>query len=126
MHCRTASRMILVLGLMAAHTAGQAQTAPASVLAAAAAPAAAVAPAEPAWVVRSNQYTRELLDVQLKHSPEEGSSQGEAKYDTQITDATRADEIVQRKELEDVLARLKTVEATEKDKNCLLYTSRCV
>jgi uncharacterized protein (DUF885 family) len=109
--------MILVLGLMAAHTAGQAQTAPASVLAAAAAPAAAVAPAEPAWVVRSNQYTRELLDVQLKHSPEEGSSQGEAKYDTQITDATRADEIVQRKELEDVLARLKTVEATEKDKN---------
>jgi uncharacterized protein (DUF885 family) len=118
MRCRTASRTIFVLGLMAAHTVGQAQTAPASVPApAAATPPAAAAPVEPAWVVRSNQYTRELLDVQMKHSPEQGSAQGEAKYDTQITDASRADEIAQRKELEDVLARLKNAEATEKDKN---------
>ena len=72
---------------------------------------------QPAWVARSNEYTQMLLDVQLKHSPEGGSRQGLAKYDPLITDATRADEIVQRKELEDILARLKKVEAKEKDKD---------
>ncbi len=114
MHRRTALRMIFVLGLMAAHAAAYAQSSAAAATAAAAGPAA---PAEPAWVVRSNQYTQELLDVQLKHSPEQGSAQGVAKYDPLITDATRADEIAQRKELEAVLARLKKVEAKEKDKN---------
>ena len=58
-----------------------------------------------------------LLDVQMKHSPESGSAQGLAKYDPLITDATRADEIAQRKELQDVLAKLKKIEAKEKDKN---------
>ena len=58
-----------------------------------------------------------LLNVQLKHSPEGGSEQGVAKYDPMITDATRADEILQRKELEDILANLKKVEAKEKDPN---------
>jgi uncharacterized protein (DUF885 family) len=58
-----------------------------------------------------------LLDVQLKHSPEGGSRQGLAKYDPLITDATRADEIVQRKELEDILANLKKIEAKEKNKD---------
>ena len=72
---------------------------------------------EPAWVKRSNEYTQMLLDVQLKHSPEGGSHEGLVKYDPLITDATRADEIVQRKELEAVLAKLKKVEAGEKDKN---------
>jgi uncharacterized protein (DUF885 family) len=105
MHRNAALRMIFVLGLTAANLAGRAQT------------AASAAPAEPAWVVRSNQYTQMLLDVQLKHSPEQGSSQGVAKYDTQITDGTRADEIAQRKELEDVLATLKKADAKEKDEN---------
>jgi uncharacterized protein (DUF885 family) len=84
------------------------------------APAAAATPASatvPAWVARSNQYTQMLLDVQLKHSPEGGSAQGLAKYDPLITDGSRADEIVQRKELEEVLARLTKVEAKEKDAN---------
>ena len=58
-----------------------------------------------------------LLDVQMKHSPERASAQGLAKYDPSITDATRADEIAQRKELQDVLAKLKKIEAKEKDKN---------
>jgi uncharacterized protein (DUF885 family) len=114
MHRKTALGMIFVLGLMAANVASYAQAPATTAPAAAAQPAP---PVEPAWVVRSNQYTKELLDVQLKHSPEQGSSQGEARYDTLITDASRADEIAQRKELEAVLARLKTVEATEKDAN---------
>lgn len=71
--------------------------------------------AEPAWVARSNQYTQLLLDVQMKHSPESASMQGQAQYDSAITDATRADEIAQRKELEAVLANLKKAEAKEKD-----------
>ncbi|HEY4381963.1 MAG TPA: DUF885 domain-containing protein [Acidobacteriaceae bacterium] len=101
--------MVLGAGLWASNFAG-AQTA------AFATPARA-ADAVPAWVARSNSYTQLLLDVQLKHSPEGGSRQGLAKYDPLITDATRADEIVQRKELEEILARLKKIEAKEKDKN---------
>jgi uncharacterized protein (DUF885 family) len=83
-----------------------------------AAPVAKVSTAvgQPAWVLRSNQYTQTLLDVQLRHSPESASSQGLVKYDAMITDATRADEIVQRKELEAALARLKKAEAKERDK----------
>ncbi len=83
-------------------------------------PASAATPAiapQPEWVARSNQYTQMLLDVQLKHSPEGGSREGLAKYDPLITDASRADEIVQRKELEDILANLKKVEAKEKNKD---------
>ena len=105
--------MILASGLLAANSAGGAQT-PAAPASPAPAPAAA---AQPAWVARSNEYTQMLLDVQLKHSPEGGSAQGLGKYDPLITDATRADEIAQRKELEDILAKLKQVEAKEKDKD---------
>jgi uncharacterized protein (DUF885 family) len=76
-----------------------------------------VAVPAPAWVERSNQITQTLLDVQLKHSPESGSAQGLKQYDPLITDATRADEIAQRKELEVVLARVKKIEAKEKDEN---------
>jgi uncharacterized protein (DUF885 family) len=107
--------MILASGLLAANSAGGAQT-PAAPASPAPAPAPAAA-AQPAWVARSNEYTQMLLDVQLKHSPEGGSRQGLAKYDPLITDATRADEIVQRKELEDILANLKKIEAKEKNKD---------
>ena len=79
--------------------------------------APAAAAAQPAWVARSNQYTQMLLDVQLRHAPESGSQQGVVKYDPLITDASRADEIVQRKELETVLAALKKASAKEKDEN---------
>jgi uncharacterized protein (DUF885 family) len=58
-----------------------------------------------------------LLDVQMKHSPERASQEGLAKYDSLITDATRADEIAQRKELQNVLANLKKIEAKEKDRD---------
>ena len=77
----------------------------------------AAAAVEPAWIARSNRYTQTLLDIQLRHSPEGGSAEGLAKYDTSITDATRADEIAQRKELEDELADLKKGEAKEKNQD---------
>ena len=90
---------------------------PASCVAVSQTAAAAAAPAEPAWVARSNQYTQMLLDVQLKYSPEGGSREGLAKYDTQITDPTRAGEIAQRHELEAVLATLEKDEKKETDQN---------
>ena len=114
--CRTlVLLMIFAAGLTAASPAGRAQ-APQAPESSAVAKAPEAVP-EPEWVKRSNGYTQMLLDVQFRHSPESGSQQGLAKYDTQITNPARADEIVQRKELEDVLATLKKVEAKEKDKD---------
>jgi uncharacterized protein (DUF885 family) len=107
--------MIFAAGLVAAKPVARAQ-APAVPASSAAAKAPAAAPV-PEWVKRSNQYTQMLLDVQYKHSPEGGSEQGLAKYDSLITDPTRADEIVQRKELQDILVTLKKVEAKEKNKD---------
>ena len=101
--------LMMISGFLAVPSAGWAQTAQAS---------AATAPvAEPAWVKRSNQYTQMLLVVQMRHSPEGGSREGLVKYEPLITDGTRADEIVQRRELETILAKLKKVEAGEKDQN---------
>lgn len=111
---RTAVSLLLASAALLAHQA-QAQTAPA----APAAPSAPSAPAspQPAWIEQSNRYTQQLLDIQLKYSPEGGSAQGIVKYDPLITDATRAAEVAQRKELVDELARLQAVQKKEKDKN---------
>jgi uncharacterized protein (DUF885 family) len=112
MHRSTAFILMVTVGLGAAglgtSKTGAAQTG---------AGANTAAGANKSWVQRSNQYTQMLLDVQLKHSPESGSAQGLAKYDAAITDATRADEIAQRRELEDVLAQLKKDELKEKDRD---------
>jgi len=117
---RTAvSYLLLAVCLMAANSSALAQTpAPQKPSAPSATTSpTAVSAADPAWVVRSNQYTQMLLDVQIKHSPDLGLAQGVAKYDSSITDISRAEEIVQRKELVDILAQLKKAEATEKDRN---------
>jgi uncharacterized protein (DUF885 family) len=127
MHRTAVSLMILATGLMAANYSTRAQTPAAAIPAAPAAatsssasaanPSAPAAAAQPAWIVRSNQYTQMLLDVQMKHSPERASQEGLVKYDSSITDATRADEIAQRKELQIILANLKKIEAKEKDRD---------
>lgn len=72
-----------------------------------------------AWITQSNGYTNMLLDVQLKHSPEEGSKEGLAQFDERVSNPSIADELVQRRELEAVLAKLKIVQAKESDKNVL-------
>jgi hypothetical protein len=105
--CFAAALMFETVGVVA-QTPAAAKAAPA--------PAPAATPA-PAWVKRSNEYTQVLLDAQLKHSPEGGSQQGIVKYDPLITDATRADEIVERNELVDLLAKQNKAAAKEKDKN---------
>jgi hypothetical protein len=74
-------------------------------------------PTGKAWVEQSNNYTRLLFDVQLKHSPEQGSREGLAGFDAQITDPRLADELVQRRELEAVLSTLKTARTQVADKD---------
>jgi len=94
--------LVFVSGLVAA----SAQPAPAQ--------SAASASQQKSWVARSNHYTRQLLDIELKYSPEDGSAQGIEKYDPLISDPTRAAELAQRKELEEVLARIRREGAGEK------------
>lgn len=69
------------------------------------------------WIEQSNRYTRLLLDVQLEHSPEQGSREGLATFDTRISDPRLADDLAQRRELEAVLATLKAARAQSADKN---------
>jgi hypothetical protein len=68
------------------------------------------------WIGRSNVYTNLVLDVQLEHSPEQGSQEGLAKFDSRISNPTLGDELAERRELEAVVAKLKTAQTTETDK----------
>ncbi len=79
--------------------------------------ASAAAPTGRAWIEQSNGYTRMLFDVQLKHSPEQGSREGLARFDAQISDPRLADDLVQRRELEAVLSTLKTARTQVTDKD---------
>src|ERR1700734_3333047 len=60
--------------------------------------------AEKSWIKQSNEYTNMLLSVQHAHSPDQGSAQGVAKFDDQVSNPSRADEIAERHELEAALA----------------------
>ncbi|HEY0802741.1 MAG TPA: DUF885 family protein, partial [Steroidobacteraceae bacterium] len=73
--------------------------------------------AEKAWIKQSNEFTNMLLNVQLEHSPEQGSSQGVAKFDDRISDPSRADELTQRRELEAALAKIKAARSSVTDKH---------
>jgi uncharacterized protein (DUF885 family) len=73
--------------------------------------------AEKAWIKQSNEFTNMLLNVQLEHSPEQGSSQGVAKLDDRISNPSRADELTQRRELEAALAKIKAARPSITDKH---------
>jgi len=79
--------------------------------------ASAAEPAGKAWIEQSNRYTRQLFDVQLKHSPEQGSTEGIARLDVEISDPRLADELAQQRELEAVLTALKKARAQVSDKS---------
>src|SRR6201985_3980620 len=68
---------------------------------------------EEQWIARSNAFTHLLFDVQLQHSPEEGSHQGVAKFDTQISNPRLADELAERHEFEAVLVKIDAARAQE-------------
>ncbi len=69
---------------------------------------AAEAPGAKVWIGRSDAYTKQLLAVQYRYAPEEGSAEGLAQYDELISRPTLANELAARHEFEQVL---RTVDA---------------
>ncbi|WP_158799818.1 DUF885 domain-containing protein [Pedobacter sp. L105] len=67
------------------------------------------------WIVRSNHYTQMLIDLDKKYSPEYGSSQGLAEYDTQISIPTLANQLAERKDEEGLLLQYTAALKTEKE-----------
>lgn len=78
--------------------------------------AALPAPAPP-WIERSNNFTQFLIDASLKHSPEQGSRQGLAAFDKQITQPTQADADRAEAESREVLKKYETALREEKDRH---------
>jgi hypothetical protein len=81
-------------------------------------PFAARSQASKDWISKSNSYTKLLLDVDKKYSPELGSSQGLAFYDTLIAKPTLANDQAERKERMSAVALLK--QARQKETNTAL------
>ena len=77
----------------------------------------AKAPPGQQWIADSNRYTQMLLDVQIRHSPEYGSSQGLSQYDPLISSPTLADDLAERSERDAVIGKIKSQLAQEKDLN---------
>lgn len=67
------------------------------------------------WIVKSNQYTKMLIDLDKKYSPEYGSSQGLAAYDTQISVPTLANQLAERKEEELLVLKYTNALKVEKE-----------
>ncbi|RDC64225.1 hypothetical protein AHMF7616_02837 [Adhaeribacter pallidiroseus] len=66
------------------------------------------------WIDQSNRYTKQLIDLDKKYTPEYGSAQGLAEYDTQIAIPTLANQRAERKEQEALVARYVAAAKTEK------------
>ena len=66
-----------------------------------------------AWITRSNGYTKLLIDIDEKYSPEFGSSQGFSYYDTLVDQPTLANFKAKRKDQEDALVILKAAKQKE-------------
>ena len=73
---------------------------------------------EPAtdWIATSNKYTNQLVAVEMKHHPEQGSDEGLSQFDADVSQPTLADEDRQRQETEAVLSTLKGAVGQQKQK----------
>lgn len=67
------------------------------------------------WVTRSNNYTKLLIDIDEKYSPEFGSNQGLAFYDTLVSVPTLAHMKAERRDREHMLNELKQARQKETD-----------
>jgi hypothetical protein len=65
------------------------------------------------WIAASNDFTNLALNVNLKHHPEDGTREGLSRYDTLVAQPTLADEDAERKETEEVVAKLKAALVNE-------------
>ncbi|MGZ3810850.1 MAG: DUF885 domain-containing protein [Mucilaginibacter sp.] len=70
-----------------------------------------------AWIIKSNSYTQLLIDLENKYSPEDGSSQGLAVYDTKIAIPTITNLIGERKEKEALMNLFSNALKTESDES---------
>jgi hypothetical protein len=68
------------------------------------------------WIEVSNSYTNQVLNVEMKHHPEQGTRQGLSQYDALVVQPTLADEDQERKETEEVVTKLKSALIQEKQK----------
>ena len=66
-----------------------------------------------AWVAKSNEYTKVLIEISKKYSPEFGSSQGLAQFDKLIAVPTLANQKAQRKEREAALTSFQKAKKAE-------------
>lgn len=73
-------------------------------------------PDDHSWIGQSDRYTQMLLDIDKKYSPEQESRQGLAEYDAKIAVPTLANELAERKDTEQVLAKLQAAQASETNK----------
>jgi uncharacterized protein (DUF885 family) len=73
-------------------------------------------PGDHAWIATSDTFTKMLVQVEMKHSPESGSRQGLAEYDELISQPTLADEDQQRKEIREVVSKFKAALPQQKQK----------
>lgn len=67
------------------------------------------------WVTKSNSYTKLVIDIDEKYSPEFGSSQGLAYYDTLVSVPTLANMKAERRDRERLLNELKQARQKETD-----------
>ncbi|AYL94188.1 DUF885 domain-containing protein [Mucilaginibacter celer] len=66
-----------------------------------------------AWVAKSNEYTKIIIELDKKYSPEYGSSQGLAEYDKDIAVPTLQNIKAERRDEEAVVAKLTEALKTE-------------
>ena len=71
--------------------------------------------AQPAWIAASNRYANQLIEITFNHSPEFGSYQGLAQFDSKVAQPTLADEDAERHETAAVLGKLESALGTEQD-----------
>lgn len=72
--------------------------------------------ADQGWIATSNDFTKMLVNVEMKHNPESGSYQGLTEYDALVSQPTLADEDQERKETEEVVAKLKAALPQQRQK----------
>ena len=68
-----------------------------------------------AWISKSNAYTNKLIAVNLRYSPETGSSEGLSQFDNLVSDPSVRAELQNRHETEAVLAFIKASIKTEQN-----------
>ena len=71
----------------------------------------------PAWIQRSNTFTQKVIDLETKYSPEEGSHNGFAQFDADVSVPTLANMLAEDKEATDLAGQFEAQIKKEKDPN---------